>query len=388
MNGNILELGPEKRPSKRHAETNLTFAQQVVKDFSGLDSLPGFVLVIFERRDKGGAVFSRLVNSGERFRSRFSISRRDLWKKYFAIAVNDSVLSYSFSHSVTLDDGSEEFYLTFQLTFRVADPRKVAETREHDPLRKLRDEIARVMTRNCAKRKAEMFRSRFRELERIVIDSESARLRTYASDLGFRIISIDLDKPPVPDYQRRSESSRRLELNSELDEGHRAQQVRRLRESQTDAIGQALSNVSAVINTPAELREGFEVAPEIARENNGNTQTYYPALPSSTDKRPYECDRPDGGIQTDRSSEAEKLASEPGPDDNQVDRSPLRDIWKSEAAVLVKLLDDAGADSAAIARLREELGAIEASVFSATSTSDAVVSDLPQDERDSAISRE
>ncbi|MFY9620638.1 MAG: hypothetical protein WAM70_14750 [Pyrinomonadaceae bacterium] len=439
MKPNILEPGLKPLALKRRAEPNLTFEQEVVKDFSGLDSLPGFVLVIFERRDLGGAVFSRLVNSGERFRSRFSISRRDLWKKYFAIAVNDSVLNYTFEQSIVLDDGSEEFTLLFQLSFRVADPRKVAEMREHDPLLKLRGEVARVITRNCAKRKAEMFNSRFRELERIVIDTESAWLRTYAADLGFKIISIDLDKPPVQNYQReviqqenkrrwekhsheiqqdinrtkqkalpesehqreeedvdhnydvqRSEVQRQIELNSELDELHRAQQSRKLREFQTDAIGQALTNVGAGIDTPDNLREGFEVAREIA----GNTQTNQRARPSSIEERPEEGHSAERGIQTDSNLENHQSTSEPGPAAD-VDQSALRDSWKSEAAVLVKLLDDAGADSAVIGRLREELGAIEASVFSVpktsdavvTRTSDAVVSDLPQDELDSVISR-
>src|SRR5713101_3043714 len=95
-----IEVGMRTLKSNRQAVTNLTLEQQVVREYAGLDSLPGFVLVVFEKRDKGGAIFARLVNSGERFRSRFGIPFRDLSKRYFAIAVNDSVLSYAFSHSI------------------------------------------------------------------------------------------------------------------------------------------------------------------------------------------------------------------------------------------------------------------------------------------------
>jgi|GEM_PF-6245918 len=418
MKSTIFEAGIKTLAFKQNAETNLTFKQGVVKDFSGLDSLPGFVLVIFERRDLGGAVFSRLVNSGERFRSRFSISRRDLWKKYFAIAVNDSVLSYAFDHSIALDDGSEDFILTFQLTFRVADARKVAETREHDPLRKLRDEIARVIARNCARRKAEMFRDRFRDLERIVIDSESARLRTYAAELGFKIISIDLDKP-LPDYTREvidkrekaeaekanfvieqgvsrvkpetsraaahelnidnidheyelqvQELAKRIELQTEADVFHSAQQNRKLRELQTDAVGPALSNVGEGIDLPSTLCEGFEVARETPRSVTVKTQTDDSA--ASEDGSDHQ-DRTGAGTETRRVGGSARPPQEPSLANQRIDQSVQRETWKNQAAVLIKLLDNAGADSALTAWLREELGVIEARFFSPTDTGDAVV---------------
>src|SRR5207244_3056866 len=60
-----------------------------------------------------------------------------------------------------------------------------------------------------------------------------------------------------------SELERQIGLSSKLDETHRAEQNRKLRSIQTDAIGQALTNVGAGINTPAALREGFEAAREI-----------------------------------------------------------------------------------------------------------------------------
>lgn len=291
---------------------NLTYEQAVVKDHKGLDSLPGYVLVVFEKSKQGGAIFSRLVKANERFPPGFRIPFLDWSQKYFSVAVNDSVLSYTFEHLLTLDDATDEFNLNFHLSYRVADPAKVAEIREHDPLRQLRDEIVRTIGRNCVKRKAEMFRHRFRELEKLVITSESVNLSAYATTLGLKIISINLDKP-LPDYQRKlidqqkrgqaektshviqqdvAHSKQRasrewehglqqedvdhkfdlrsrvlaktLELQQQEDNLHRAEQNRKLREFQTNAVGRALTNVGENINTPADLREGYEVAREIS----------------------------------------------------------------------------------------------------------------------------
>lgn len=294
------------------AAANLTHEQNVVKNHEGLDSLPGYVLVIFEKSAKGGAIFSRLVRSGERFPPGFRIPFFDWAQKYFSVAVNDTVLSYTFDHPVTLDNRTEKFLLSFHLKYRVADARRVAEIWAQDPLRQLRDEAGRLIARNFAKRKAETIKTRFRELEKIVIDDESAHLSTHATSLGLKIISISLDAP-LPDYweevldQRDRAAAaldsfvnqhkvdrtkqdisraraheinkenvehksvlqeldlrRRLDLNSQVDEDHRNQQARRLREFQTEAIAQALTNVGANINTPADLLEGFDAARQIS----------------------------------------------------------------------------------------------------------------------------
>lgn len=298
------------------ATANLTHEQNVVKNHEGLDSLPGYVLVIFEKSPRGGAIFSRLVRSGERFPPGFRIPFFDWAQKYFSIAVNDTVLSYTFDHTVTLDDGTEEFVLSFHLKYRVGDARRVAEIWAQDPLQQLRDEAARAIGRYCAKKKAEMFQKRFRELEQLATDPKSAHvvdLCAHATALGLKIISISLEAP-LPDYRRkvidqrnraaaeiassairhdvdrtRQRTSRawahemsrenvehkyalqeldlrrRIDLNGQLDEVHRAQQNRRLQEFKTDAVAQALTNVGANIHTPTDLLEGFEAARQISQ---------------------------------------------------------------------------------------------------------------------------
>jgi len=326
----MISLNLQRRPV-----ANLTLEQQVAMEHPGLGSLPGYVLVVFEKRDQGGAVFSRLVSSGESFSSRFKIPFRDLSQKYFAIAVNDSVLSCSFDHSIALNDGSEELTINFHLTYRVVDAKKVAETLEHDPLRQLRDEVVRVIGRNCAKRKAEMFRERFRDLERIVIDSESARLRPFAAELGFKIISIDLDMP-LPVQGRKK---------AEVDEARREKQ-KQLREIQ-EAVAQALLNVGAGINTPAELREGFDAVREIPRDVDVTTEPVthtMPAMPESTS----ESVQPANGSSTVVE------------DTEQFHRG---ETWKDESSRLIKLLEEAGADADTTTRVRDDLEAIAARYF-------------------------
>ncbi|MFY9620635.1 MAG: hypothetical protein WAQ99_12570 [Pyrinomonadaceae bacterium] len=308
--------------SAQRGAGNLTYEQRVVKGHEGLDSLPGYVLVVFEKRAKGGAIFSRLVRPGEVFPAGFRIPFLD-WssQKYFSVAVNNSVLKYSFEQLVTLDDGSDEFKLKFDLKYMVADPQKVAEGWEHDPLWKLQDEIARVITRNCARRKAEMFRSRFRELERIVVDSESGGLRAYAANLGFKIISIDLGKTfsehkrgviktrekaeadkatyEIEERLRRAKERdarvweheksegdldfeydqrrRRLDRQIDLQEREttvrRAEQTWKLMDYQTEAVGQAMKHVGDGTHTAAEFREGYEVAREITMGMQADRET-------------------------------------------------------------------------------------------------------------------
>ncbi|HKO44461.1 MAG TPA: toll/interleukin-1 receptor domain-containing protein [Pyrinomonadaceae bacterium] len=376
---------------QRAATTNLTLVQQVAKEHLGLDALPGYVLVVFERREQG-AVFSRLVNSGESFSAGFRIPFRDLSQKYFAIAVNDSVLSYAFEHLIALDDGSEEFTLNFHLTYRVAEPRKVAEILEQDPLRQLRDEVVRVIARNCAKRKAEMFRGRFRDLERIVIDSESVRLRPYAAELGFKIISIDLDKP-LPDHRRKAIDVRNsydlstqdlekpIAVKQKVDDIHKAQQNRRLRAVQTDALVQGLTNVAAKIDPPEKLRKGFEVAREIARKTGAAVQPDGRSSPTSTEKEPAPSQRATGDAQTKGIDDREHTPLDSSLGDQVVERSLPDEAWKNGTARLIKMLEQAGIDRAITNRVSEDLEVVAAKYFpptvSSNQASSTVLAELP-----------
>jgi hypothetical protein len=205
--------------SEQNSAGTLTFKENVIRQHSGLDALPGYVVAVFERLPKGGESFFKLVGSGERFRVPFWVSSQ----KYFAVAVNQSFLSYSFDEPVTMDDGIHKFTLIFLLKYRAADPQRVAELREHDPLGKLCREITQVVRRSCAQRRWEMVRDRFRELEVVVMNSEKARLRQYAATLGLEILSIELDKRlpdevvEIPKARERAEAEKqKFEIEQEV----------------------------------------------------------------------------------------------------------------------------------------------------------------------------
>lgn len=188
----------------------LTFQQNLVRQHTGLDSLPGYTVVVFEKPDRGGEIFLRLVHPGERFQSKLRLPFWDPTRRYFAVAVNRGVLSYSFDVPVKLDDHVHKFTLNFHLKYRAADPQRVAELREQDPLGQLRNEVARVIARSCAQRKWEMVKDRFRELEMVVLNGERVGLRQYAATLGLELVSVELDRRlPDDDEEVRLAFSRR-----------------------------------------------------------------------------------------------------------------------------------------------------------------------------------
>src|SRR5690348_12582402 len=66
---------------------DLSEAQNLLKFHSGLDALPGYVVVVFEKLEHGGAKFAKIVNSDERFK-RFFLPFLNSPEQYFAVAVN------------------------------------------------------------------------------------------------------------------------------------------------------------------------------------------------------------------------------------------------------------------------------------------------------------
>jgi hypothetical protein len=198
--------------SEQNGADNLTFKENVIRQHAGLDSLPGYVVAVFEKLPKGGESFFKLVSSGERFRVPFWVSSQ----KYFAVAVNQSFLSYSFEQPVTMDDGIHKFTLMFHLKYKVAEPQRVAELREQDPLGRLSREITQVVGRSCAQRRWEMVKDRFRDLEVVVMNGEKVRLRQYAATLGFEILSVELDKCLPDDVVKIPKARERAEAEKQM----------------------------------------------------------------------------------------------------------------------------------------------------------------------------
>ena len=200
MNTPNVEKNGSKTPS------NLSYEQRLLANHTGLDTLPGFVVVVFERLKGGGARFRKLINSGEIFKN-FTFSLLDSPQNYFSVAVNQSILRYAFDEPVILDDNFHKFTLIFHLTFRTANPRMVAEIASQDPLQRLRHEIARTAVRSCAQRDWEVIKEHFRELELIVINAEMPKLRQFAATLGIEILKIELDSR-LPEHETKVERTR------------------------------------------------------------------------------------------------------------------------------------------------------------------------------------
>jgi tellurite resistance protein len=251
---------------------NLTLEEKLVVDHEGIDSLPGYTVVLFEKLDKGGAAFSRLLNPGERFQ-KSGFLFWDKSNKYFSVAVNKSVLSYSFEEPITLDDEIHTFTLKFHLKYRASNPQLVAELRDQDPLRKLRDEIALVVGRACAQRKWEMVTNRFRELEVVVMNGERAALRQYAGTLGLEIFSVALDKrlpsevTAIPKAQEKAEAEKReYEIEQELEATK--EQIRQTREhlSRLEAIERQYAEIERDLVEKHKLRDMEETIERDTRE--------------------------------------------------------------------------------------------------------------------------
>ena len=243
------------------ATPNLSKEQNLIKDHDGLDGLPGYVVVVFEKLDHG-TKFVTIVDSGERFK-RFQLPFFSSPDKYFAVAVNESILSYSDSVQVTVDDDLHEFTLIFNLAFRASDPRVVAELR--DPLRQLTDMIAITIKRSCERQAREIIPQSFREFAQIVL-SGRPKLNKYAASLGIEIISLMLDRrlSEVEILDRK--------INGALchvDWDYK-KVLRELLESRDETIGEALETealetIASGINWPADLREAYDVGRRVSR---------------------------------------------------------------------------------------------------------------------------
>jgi len=308
--------GGAERQVAQPIGTSLSYEQGLILNHTGLDGLPGYKVAVFEKLNQGGSRFHRLIEAGPFSKSRWS-ALFDSPQKYFAVAVNESVLKYSFDEPVILDDDVRQFKLTFHLTYRAADAQIVAELSGQDPLRRLCEKMAGAISRSCAQRKWQMIKERFRELEQVVLNTELGGLRAYAATLGIKIISIELDRhlPETAkqidfdrikadealeqfrinqrvegnkgavlrfrDHQLKKEDIEReydlkeKRLDNEIGIQDRVnrldqfEQNRNLRNATNSAIAEAIGNVAKEIHNPADLVDAFTAGQDINRVLQG-----------------------------------------------------------------------------------------------------------------------
>lgn len=286
---------------------NLTFEQQVLKQPTGLGAQDGYWLVIYESHDGGGASVVEVLQPGVPYEVRKNIFFLRKQPTYFAIAVVDAKQSLQFSEPVTMEDAQwHKFELLFDLTYRVSHHQKVAELREQDPLRRLRDEIALAINRSFKRQDWVQIKQHFPDLEQAILQNDLEVLKPYARELGLQIIGLRLSKR-LPEEEltpekttaeaqlkwhkldleaeeRRREAERasqlrEQELNARLSilnkeaALHAAEQNRLLSEARTQAASKAMLNVGGSIETPAELLDAYRAVREIGEASPPSAQT-------------------------------------------------------------------------------------------------------------------
>ncbi len=227
---------------------NLSYDLKLIKDHDSLDDLPGYAVVVFERLKSGDVKFSRIINSGERFKKFPFRNARD----YFAIAVNESVLPFSFEVPVSLDDDKTfEMPLRFNLTFRAKNPRLVAALHAQDPLQSSIGMFAKSIKRNFRSQNWEDVKDPVRAFEKLVLDAERPRLIQHAATMGIEILKLDFDRHSFALTDDLAASVQKLEIS-------RRREIELLRDAQIDPglLGKALETLGERGNTPDETRAG------------------------------------------------------------------------------------------------------------------------------------
>lgn len=184
---------------------NLTLAQKIIRPHT-IDPLEGHTVVVFETVGTSGEEFRFEIEAGQRVPQ----TRLDLWgwlrgrrsdDKYFAYAVSGAPqLHETFSTHVTMDVQAYAFDLVVDLAYRVETPRLVVTWRNEDPVKRVREEVARRIGREFAQQNWMRVCDDFRELEGDILDTTLEPLRDFASRYGLRIDSIALSHALPPEY--------------------------------------------------------------------------------------------------------------------------------------------------------------------------------------------
>ncbi|HKR64395.1 MAG TPA: hypothetical protein VJZ00_11750 [Thermoanaerobaculia bacterium] len=177
---------------------NLTLAQKVIKPHT-IDPLEKHTVVVLERIGDAGEEFRFAIEPGQRVPKKWIgiildlMRGRTLQDKYFAFAVTgDPDLRLHVPAPVKMDDHVHSLLLNIEIGYSVTEPRLVVTSRRHDPVRKLREEAARLMQRDVAWRSWDDIRDRPRDIGRSMVAANRDTLNAFASQYGFRIHDLDV----------------------------------------------------------------------------------------------------------------------------------------------------------------------------------------------------
>jgi len=172
---------------------NLTLAQKVIKAHT-IDPLEKHTVVVLERIGDAGEEFRFAIEPGQRVPKKWLgiildlMRGRTLQDKYFAFAVTgDPDLRLHVPAPVNMDDHVHSAQLNIDIGYSVTDPRMVVTSRRHDPVRKLREEAARLMQRDVAWRSWNSVRENSHEIAGEIVAANRDPLNRFASQYGFRV---------------------------------------------------------------------------------------------------------------------------------------------------------------------------------------------------------
>lgn len=172
--------------------SNLTFDHRLLKEHTP-DPLEGHAVVVFERvGEAGDELHSVLLPGGAPVRPGLPLPFRKR-PEYFAYAVDTSPERHlDFSESMRLADHVSEFRVVFNLAYAVADARALARARNTDPLRKVRDQVRVVITREVERLPWQAVWEAFPQHGAAVVNDCMEQLRAFASTYGIALRSLRL----------------------------------------------------------------------------------------------------------------------------------------------------------------------------------------------------
>ncbi|MGA8808196.1 MAG: hypothetical protein WB973_09995 [Thermoanaerobaculia bacterium] len=177
---------------------NLTLAQKVIKAHT-IDPLEKHTVVVLERIGDAGEEFRFAIEPGQRVPKKWLgvildlMRGRTLQDKYFAFAVTgDPDLRVHVSERANMEDHVHWVMLNIEIGYTVTDPRVVVTSRRHDPVRKLREEAARLMQRDVSWRNWNSVRDNVHDVARDIVAANRDPLNRFASQYGFRVHDLDV----------------------------------------------------------------------------------------------------------------------------------------------------------------------------------------------------
>lgn len=169
--------------------SNLTVDEGLIREHTP-EPLEGHTVVVLERVGEAGERFHSLIEPDGTRSPRELPGTPD---SYYVLAVptsRDHRLAF-FEH-VRLLDGGHEFELRFSMRYRVEDARKLVSARDDDPLRRVRDRAAEMITEEIGTVPWSEVRDSFTAASQTVLSRTRAELNTFAHNRGITILELTL----------------------------------------------------------------------------------------------------------------------------------------------------------------------------------------------------